>query len=159
MTASASRGRWHWTRPSTEPHIAVTKEALHALPGIDAPQPGRTVLIRADGAGGTEELPGWLARPGLSCPVGHCLPATTPALYRRVPDQAWQAAVDADGLVRDGAGVVDLTNVLACHGQLGAWPPGMRVIVRRERPHSGRSYGSTRSTGIAWGGAVRWFPA
>ena len=54
-----------------------------------------------------------------------------------MPEQAWQAAVNADGDVREGAGVVDLTDVLAFHGHLKGWPAGMRVIVRRERPHPG----------------------
>jgi len=95
------------------------------------------VLIRADGGGGTKEFLAWLARRGLAYSIGFTLPATTPALYQRVPEQAWQAAVNADGDARDGAGVVDLTEVLAFHGYLTGWPAGMRVIVRRERPHPG----------------------
>jgi hypothetical protein len=118
-------------------HIAVTRDALAALPGINASRPGRKVLIRADGGGGTKEFLAWLGRRGLSYSIGFTLPATTPALYRRVPEQAWQAAVNADGDVRDGAAVVDLTDVLAFHGHLSGWPAGMRVIVRRERPHPG----------------------
>jgi hypothetical protein len=35
--------------------------------------------------------------------------------------------------VRDGAWVAELTGVLHLEG----WPKGMRVIVRRERPHPG----------------------
>jgi len=118
-------------------HIAVTRQALAGLPGISASRPGRKVMIRADGGGGTKEFLAWLARRGLSYSIGFTLPAMTPALYRRVPEQAWQAAVNADGDVRDGAGVVDLTDVLAFHGHLSGWPAGMRVIVRRERPHPG----------------------
>jgi len=118
-------------------HIAVTKDALAGLPGITASRPGRKVMIRADGGGGTKEFLAWLARRGLSYSIGFTLPATTPALYRQVPEQAWQAALNADGDVRDGADVLDLTEVLAFHGHLSGWPEGMRVIVRRERPHPG----------------------
>ncbi|MEO7059644.1 MAG: IS1380 family transposase [Lapillicoccus sp.] len=118
-------------------HIAVTTEALKALPGINLSRPGRKVMIRADGGGGTKEFLGWLARRGLSYSIGFTLPVATPGLYKKVPDQAWQAAVNADGDVRDGAGLVDLTEVLAFHGHLKGWPAGMRVIVRRERPHPG----------------------
>src|SRR3954453_9439245 len=109
-------------------HIAVTTEALKALPGINPSRPGPRVMIRADGGGGTKEFLGWLARRGLSYSIGFTLPGTTPALYRRVPELAWQAAVNADGDVRDGADVVDLTDVLAFHGHLDGWPAGMRVI-------------------------------
>jgi len=129
-------------------HIAVTREALAGLPGINPSRPGRKVMVRADGGGGTKEFLGWLARRGLSYSIGFTLPSSTPGLYRRVPEQAWQAAVNADGDIREGAGVVDLTDVLAFHGHLKGWPAGMRVIVRRERPHPGRSCGSTMLTGI-----------
>jgi len=118
-------------------HIAVTREALAGLPGINPSRPGRKVMIRADGGGGTKEFLGWLARRGLSYSIGFTLPATTPSLYKKIPVSAWQAAVNADGGVRDGAGVVDLTDVMAFHGHLTGWPAGMRVIVRRERPHPG----------------------
>lgn len=58
-------------------------------------------------------------------------------LYRLVPETAWQAAIDADGDVRDGAGVVDLTDSLRTRGHLDGWPEHMWVIVRREQPHPG----------------------
>ncbi len=54
-----------------------------------------------------------------------------------MPTSPWQAALNADGDVRDGADLVDLTEVLRFHRHLNGWPEGMRVIVRRERPHPG----------------------
>jgi len=118
-------------------HIAVTTDALTALPGVNPSRPGRTILIRADGGGGTKEFLAWLTRRGLSYSIGFTLPATMNTLYRLVPEQHWQAAVNADGDVRKGAGVVDLTDILRFHGHLDGWPQQMRVIVRRERPHPG----------------------
>lgn len=50
-----------------------------------------------------------------------------------VPKTVWKPAVDADGRVREGGDVAELTGLL----ELSSWPPGMRVIVRRERPHPG----------------------
>jgi hypothetical protein len=50
-----------------------------------------------------------------------------------LPDEAWQVAYDADGQVRGGAWVAELTGML----DLSAWPKGMRLIVRKERPHPG----------------------
>ncbi|KRE21624.1 hypothetical protein ASG80_13540 [Agromyces sp. Soil535] len=43
------------------------------------------------------------------------------------------AAYDADGQARDGAWVAEVTGLL----DLSSWPAGMRVIVRKERPHPG----------------------
>jgi hypothetical protein len=51
----------------------------------------------------------------------------------KLPARAWTPAYDGDGQVRDGAWVAELTGLL----NLSSWPKGMRVIVRRERPHPG----------------------
>jgi hypothetical protein len=50
-----------------------------------------------------------------------------------VPADAWTPAYDADGQVRPGAWVAELTDAF----DLTGWPPGMRLIVRKERPHPG----------------------
>lgn len=50
-----------------------------------------------------------------------------------LPEQAWTPAYDADGQPRPGAWVAELTGLL----DLSGWPPGRRVILRRERPHPG----------------------
>jgi hypothetical protein len=50
-----------------------------------------------------------------------------------LPHAAWQPALDADGHAREGADVAELTGLL----DLSGWPAGMRIIVRRERPHPG----------------------
>jgi hypothetical protein len=50
-----------------------------------------------------------------------------------LPKKLWTAALDADGDLREGGDVVELTGLL----DLAKWPAGMRVIVRRERPHPG----------------------
>lgn len=50
-----------------------------------------------------------------------------------MPRKVWTAAIDADGDIRDGGDVAELTGLL----ELTKWPEGMRVIVRRERPHPG----------------------
>ena len=111
-------------------HIAVIRQALAQLPGQ---RHGRKVLVRTDGAGGTKQLIEWLTRRRLSYSVGFTLPTNTPDLLANIPDSAWTSAYDAHDQVRDGAWVAELTGLL----ELGSWPVGMRVIVRKERPHPG----------------------
>ncbi len=53
-----------------------------------------------------------------------------------VPKKVWTPALDADGEVREGGDVAELTGLIDT-AVLAKWPPGMRVIVRRERPHPG----------------------
>jgi len=111
-------------------HIAVIRQALAQLPNK---RPGRKVLIRTDGAGGTKQLIEWLTGRRLSYSVGFTLPSNTPDLLAKIPDSAWTSAYDAHDQVRDGAWVAELTGLL----DLSSWPTGMRVIVRKERPHPG----------------------
>lgn len=50
-----------------------------------------------------------------------------------VPEAVWTPAIDPTGEVREGGDVAELTGLL----DLTGWPPGMRVLLRRERPHPG----------------------
>jgi hypothetical protein len=115
-------------------HIAVIRAALAQLPG--GHRPGKNVLVRIDGAGGTHELIGWLTRRRLAYSVGFSLPGELVAIQRKlaaIPEAAWEPAYDADGQVRPGAWVAEVTGLF----DLSGWPTGMRLIVRRERPHPG----------------------
>jgi hypothetical protein len=116
-------------------HITVIRSALSQLPADNAVghRSGRSVLIRIDGAGSTHELLDWLTARNLSYSVGFGLPDHTAELLKKIPAQAWSPALDAEGEVRDGAWVTELTGLLT----LGRWPAGMRVIARVERPHPG----------------------
>jgi hypothetical protein len=117
-------------------HIDVLRRAVDQIPAAHR----RRLLIRADGAGATHELLDWLTEQGhlrgrrLEYSVG--FPTKNTALtsaITTIPEQAWTPAVAADGEVRDGADVAEATGLL----DLRRWPTGMRVIVRRERPHPG----------------------
>jgi Transposase DDE domain group 1 len=115
-------------------HIAVVKAALAQLPGHrPGTRPGRKILIRADGAGCTHEFLNWLVSQRLSYSVGFSLPETFAATLAKMPKHGWTPAYDGDGEVREGAWVADVTGLL----DLSSWPQGMRVIVRKERPHPG----------------------
>ncbi len=115
-------------------HITVLREALRQLPGHQAgTRPGRRVLVRSDAAGCTHELLNWLVGQRLSYSVGFTLPDTITDILATIPDTDWQVAYDADREPRPGAAVLEVTGLL----DLSRWPAGMRVIVRRERPHPG----------------------
>jgi hypothetical protein len=116
-------------------HVVVIREALRQLPFPTTGRVGHKVLVRIDGAGATHEVVDYLVARGLSYSVGFTLPDTTPDLLQRIPDSAWTPAYDSDGLVRDGAWVAELTGLLDL--AKNKWPPRMRVIVRKERPHPG----------------------
>lgn len=113
-------------------HITVTKAAFAQLPGGTA-RPGKSVLVRTDSAGGTHDYLNWLTKQRVSYSVGFTLPHETPDLYRLIPEDFWEPALDADGDPRDGAAVAEFTGIL----NLENWPKDIRVIVRRERPHPG----------------------
>jgi hypothetical protein len=115
-------------------HLTVLRQALAQLPGGHAR--GKKVLIRVDGAGGTHELLAWLTRRRLSYSVGFSLPGDLASIQRKlatIPDQLWEPAYDADGQLRPGAWVAEVTGLF----DLRSWPVGMRLIVRKERPHPG----------------------
>ena len=112
-------------------HIEVISRALDQA-GLGS-RPGRKVLVRIDGAGGTRQTVGFLARRRVSYSVGFKLPDHTPQIYAKIPESTWAPARNADGDPREGADVAEITGML----DLSGWPEGMRVIMRREKPHPG----------------------
>ncbi|CAI7978378.1 hypothetical protein FRAHR75_460055 [Frankia sp. Hr75.2] len=112
-------------------HITVARDALAGLPR--RLRRSRSVLVRADGGGGAHEFVAWLARCRLAYSVGFTLTDDHAELIATLPKGAWTPAYDADGIPRPGAWVAELTGLL----DLSGWPPWMRVLVRKERPHPG----------------------
>ncbi len=112
-------------------HIEATRLGLAQLPR----RLRRRVLIRADSGGGTQGFLTWLAKPGrrLAYSVGFTITEEVQDAILKVPAAAWTPAYDARGQVRPGAWVAEITGLL----DLSSWPAGMRVIVRKERPHPG----------------------
>jgi hypothetical protein len=112
-------------------HIEIARLALAQLPrGLR-----RRVLVRADSGGGTHEFLTWLTAKSrrLHYSVGMVITEETRAAILQVPADGWTPAYDGDGQVREGAWVADITGML----DLESWPAGMRLIVRKERPHPG----------------------
>ena len=113
-------------------HILVLTEALAQLPEADR----TNVLVRGDGGAGTKDFLNHISGLGLEFTVGFSASTVVTQALDRLPRQAWRAAINLDGQPRDGAQIAELTRYLpdmTAHG----WPAGMRLIVRRERPHPG----------------------
>ena len=116
-------------------HIEVLSAAIGQVPAAHR----KNLLIRADGAGASHHLLEWLTEQGkvrgrrLEYSVGYAVNEKLREAIKLVPEKAWTPATDADGEIRDGGDVVEITGLL----DLTGWPDGMRIIVRRERPHPG----------------------
>jgi len=125
-------------------HKAVLADALAQLPSQPGYRVGKKVLVRTDTAGGTHEFVEHLHARRLSYSVGFFLADAAAAALDLIPETVWTPAYDADGQIRDGAWVAEATGVL----DLSGWPEGMRVIVRKERPHPGAQLRLTDRDGL-----------
>lgn len=123
---------------TAEDHIAVLTEAIAQVPAAHR----RKLLIRSDGAGASHKLLDWLHQldqvrgRSVEYSVGFAITEQIRQAITLVPRQVWAPAMNADGGIRDGGDVAELTGLLDS-ALLATWPQGMRVIVRRERPHPG----------------------
>jgi hypothetical protein len=125
-------------------HKRVLNAALQQLPGQPGYRVGKKVLVRTDSGGGTHEFTTYCHNRRLQYSVGFGLTETTAAAVDLIPDQAWTPAYNSDGDLRGGAWVAELTGLI----DLTGWPPGMRVIVRKERPHPGAQLRFTDRDGL-----------
>jgi DDE family transposase len=139
-------------------HVVVLDAALAQLPAplrVRDPNGRVPVLVRCDAAGATAVFAARLAELGLEFSVGAsfahldvhtalaALPPTswTPAYQARKP-RAAETGVQIEP--RDGAWVAEATGLL----DLSAWPPGTRLILRKERPHPGAQLRITDADGL-----------
>jgi hypothetical protein len=118
-------------------HITVLEQALTQLPEPVLRRDGqgrRNILIRCDGAGATHKLLDWIHDQGMQFSVRFTLasPDIT-ELATCLPADAWTPARD------DPAGVAQVAEITD-EAWLRGWPPGSRLIVRREHPSTGARY-------------------
>jgi hypothetical protein len=114
-------------------HSSVLELALEQIPEIG---PNQKILIRTDAGGATRAFTSDCrqARAGFS--VGYELSPAVQEVLLRSSEVEWQPAIDAEGEIRAGAWVTELTGEV----DLSSWPEGSRLICRRERAHPGAQF-------------------
>ncbi|MEW6477804.1 MAG: IS1380 family transposase [Actinomycetota bacterium] len=123
-------------------HVKMLDAALAQLPpawraghapGDDPAAVAHPVLVRADSAGATHGFVDALVARNIGFSIGFDVDGRVRDALMLVQEEDWEPAVEADGRLRRGAWVTELTGLV----DLGTWPPGVRLICRRERPHPG----------------------
>jgi hypothetical protein len=114
-------------------HFEVLVAALEQLPAKDL---GREILVRTDIGGRTHAFTQDCRDAGIRFSVGYEVEERVREAILKTPESAWQSAIDAEGEVREGAWVTELSAKV----DLSSWPEGTRLIVRRERPHPGAQF-------------------
>ena len=122
-------------------HIEVVDLALEQLPRkvVETAQ----IIVRTDSAAATHEFTDELRAARIHFLMGFDLTETVRPAILQLPEASWRPAIGQDGEEREGAWVAEITDGL----DLGAWPAGSRVIVRRERPHPGAQLSFTDHDG------------
>lgn len=123
---------------TAEDHIAVLDQALASLPARWRPDPDdpgtAAVVVRSDTAGATHRFAQACRDRGVGFSFGFPVDARVwDAVDTLNLAAGWYPAIDAGGQLRDGAWVAEATTLV----NLGTWPPGTRLILRKERPHPG----------------------
>ncbi|MDQ4072490.1 MAG: IS1380 family transposase [Actinomycetota bacterium] len=122
-------------------HVEVLSQALEQIPEAHLDRP---MLARSDSAGATHEFAAALRETAIRFSLGFPITEAVREAILEIPDSGWRPAVDADGEVREGASVTELTSSVCLSPD---WPQGTRLICRRERPHPGAQLSFTDSDG------------
>ena len=130
--------------------LCVVAEALRQLPAEivaratadDAAEDDR-IVVRTDAAGATHLFLNVVRELGLRFSVGFPIDEALRATILALPNSAWRPALARDDSDRDGASIAELDAVTIPTG----WPAGVRLIVRRERPHPGAQLSFTDADG------------
>ena len=126
----------------TDDHVELLDSALSALP--DEYQVGHfagdhkdwvihPILVRADSAGATHGFVEAIVAANCDFSIGFPIDQGVRDALVLVQEEDWVQAEEADGTVRDGAWVTELTEFI----DLSSWSEKARLIMRRERPHPG----------------------
>lgn len=129
-------------------HISVLDLALANLPEQARPRPGDPdgprLLARSDSAGATHAFAAACVQRGVGFSFGFPVDTRIQRVVDLIPEQCWHPAIQTDGDLREGAWVAEATAMI----DLGAWPEGSRLILRKERPHPGAQLSFTDVDGM-----------
>jgi hypothetical protein len=123
-------------------HIELLDRALSGLPeefqtghfcDDDPALVEHPILVRADSAGATHGFTDAIVAANCDFSIGFPIDQGVRDALVLVQEEDWIQARETDGSVRDGAWVVELTDLMP----LSTWPEDTRAIMRRERPHPG----------------------
>lgn len=122
-------------------HIEVLDQAIAALPEDARPVfdqatgrwRGARLLARSDSAGATHAFAQGCVERGVGFSFGFPVDARIQRIVDAIPESCWHRAIQTDGEFREGAWVAEATGMI----DLSSWPPGSRLILRKERPHPG----------------------
>ena len=132
------------TANCAEDHLTVLDEALAQLPeqvsvghrpGDHRASVARPVVVRTDSAGATQGFVWGCRERNVGFAVTARKNAQVTAAISVLPedDHRWKPAVRQDGRHRQGAAVAEVTDLV----ELSTWPPGTRLVIRREPLHPG----------------------
>lgn len=121
--------------------IAVVEQALEQIPAAQIAD--IEILVRADSAGATHDLLDFCREGRLRFSVGYELTDQVRAAILNVPENTWVSTLATDGSERENGQVAEITEDV----DLGSWPAGSRLLVRRERAHPGAQLSFTDHDG------------
>jgi Transposase DDE domain group 1 len=122
---------------TTADHITVLGMALAQIP--DPYRHGTQILIRCDSAGSSHGFLAYiraLRAQGIATRFSVGVAIGEPGRDAIAAADGWTDALAADGDLRDGAQVCEITTLLP-DDYRSNYPEGTRFIARRERPHPG----------------------
>ena len=130
-------------------HVIVLQRALESLPVGWRPDPldpsAPKVLVRCDTAGSTHRFADACRTAGVGFSFGYPVDVRVQDAVDTLNLAAgWYPAIDTDGGLRDGAWVAEATTLV----NLATWPPGTRLVLRKERPHPGAQLRFTDTDGM-----------
>ena len=139
---------------NTDDHLELLERVVRAVPpeyalgheeGDDPTLVVHPILVRADSAGASHRFVQSLADANFEYSIGFPISGSVRDALLLAQEEDWVRATELGGGIRDGAEVIELTEIC----ELDGWPAHMRVISRRERPHPGAQL-SLFDTAAGW---------